>query len=286
MSITPHIVLNDASIAEIATARGLVVIRYQDGSVKVWDNESASPALTSVVPGNIVKIAAGTIKYYQDWLRVYALLDANGIVHIKQFDDEQNMTDLIPTTLQRHAIDVTVLSNAVYITHENGKVYAMNHFQVIIDNYLPTHTIQISGGKHDEYHDDNSFYTVYLRQNGTVLVNGPSKYQPHKNLGTVTAIAASESHIMALLHDGSVVAWGDNSHGACDVPADLGPVVAVAAGDHFSVVLLADGRVRGWGDNSKGQYNFPNDLPNVRQICTSFYETYVLTESGSIIRSH
>ncbi len=280
MSITPHIVLNDASIAEIATARGLVVIRYQDGSVKVWDNESASPALTSVVPGNIVKIAAGTIKYYQDWLRVYALLDANGIVHIKQFDDEQNMTDLVPTTLHGHATDIVVLNNALYVQHKNGKVYSITNFEVKIETHLP-----IAGATYSDYGND-TFYTVYAGQNGSVRVDGSNKHQPPAHLGTVTAIAASESHIVALLHDGTVVVWGDNSQGACDVPADLGPVVAVAAGDHFSVVLLADGRVRGWGDNSKGQYNFPSDLPNVRQICTSFDETYVLTESGSIIRSH
>ena len=280
MSITPHIVLNDASIAEIATARGLVVIRYQDGSVKVWDNESASPALTSVVPGNIVKIAAGTVTQYQDWCRVYALLDANGIVHIKQFDDEQNMTDLVPTTLHRHATDIVVLNNALYVQHKNGKVYSITNFEVKIETHLP-----IAGATYSDYGND-TFYTVYAGQNGSVRVDGSNKHQPPAHLGTVTAIAASESHIVALLHDGTVVAWGDNSRGACDVPADLGPVVAVAAGDHFSVVLLADGRVRGWGDNSKGQYNFPNDLPNVRQISTSFDETYVLTESGSIIRSH
>ena len=281
MSITPHIVLNDASIAEIAAARGLVVIRYQDGSVKVWDNESASPALTSVAPGNIVKIAAGTIKYYQDWLRVYALLDADGDIHIEQLDDsDELMVDLIPATLQGHAIDMVVLNNALYVQHKNGKVYSITNFEVKIETHLP-----IAGATYSDYGND-TFYTVYAGQNGSVRVDGSNKHQPPAHLGTVTAIAASESHIVALLHDGTVVAWGDNSRGACDVPADLGPVVAVAAGDHFSVVLLADGRVRGWGDNSKGQYNFPNDLPNVRQISTSFDETYVLTESGSIIRSH
>ena len=129
-------------------------------------------------------------------------------------------------------------------------------------------------------------YTVFLYQDGTISVDGPPQYQPPRDLHSVTAIAASSSHILALLHDGSVVAWGDNELGACDVPADLGPVVQVAVGDDFSVVLCADGTVRGWGENGEGQYTFPADLPKVRQISTSVYATYVLTESGSVIKSH
>ena len=45
------------------------------------------------------------------------------------------------------------------------------------------------------------------------------------------APAASQgAHSLALLSDGSVIAWGRNSAGQCNVPAGLTGAIAIAAG--------------------------------------------------------
>ena len=80
----------------------------------------------------------------------------------------------------------------------------------------------------------------------------------------VTAISAGDGHALALLSNGSVMAWGE------DVDGELGnstiepwtqePVqvtglmgaVAVSAGDHDSLALLGEGSVRSWGINRYG----------------------------------
>jgi hypothetical protein len=56
------------------------------------------------------------------------------------------------------------------------------------------------------------------------------------------AIAAGWKHSLALKNDGTVVAWGDNSLGQLDVPANLSNVVAIAAeGDgSFNLALVAN----------------------------------------------
>lgn len=71
-------------------------------------------------------------------------------------------------------------------------------------------------------------------------------------------------HRLALMNDGSVRAWGDNSFGqlgfgdalnrteAATIPG-LSGVTQVYAGNGFSVALLTDGTVKTWGDNSYGQ---------------------------------
>lgn len=67
---------------------------------------------------------------------------------------------------------------------------------------------------------------------------------------------------LALLDDGSVWSWGDNSGGqlgrtgAADQPAPvpgLGQIVKIVAGDRFGMALDRDGNLWGWGDNTFAQ---------------------------------
>ena len=66
----------------------------------------------------------------------------------------------------------------------------------------------------------------------------------------MAGIAAGDEHFLALMPDGTVVAWGDNSYGQCDVPAGLTGVVAVSGrlpGRCF--IPLPAGRNRGAGSS-------------------------------------
>ena len=78
------------------------------------------------------------------------------------------------------------------------------------------------------------------------------------------AIASGSDYAMALLEDGRVVAWGENSDGqlgngttvASRRPVPVkglrGPARAIAAGGQFSLALLEDGGVVAWGSNRHG----------------------------------
>ncbi len=83
-------------------------------------------------------------------------------------------------------------------------------------------------------------------------------------LKEVTAVAAGEQHSLALLQNGTVMAWGNNASGqlgngtttTSDVPVavkTLKGATAVAAGNNHSLALLAGGTVMAWGVNSRGQ---------------------------------
>ncbi len=78
--------------------------------------------------------------------------------------------------------------------------------------------------------------------------------------GTVTQVAAGESHSLSLGSDGTVWAWGDNQFGELgdgnliqsDTPvrlAGLSNVTQIAAGEDWSLALRSDGTVWAWGDN-------------------------------------
>jgi hypothetical protein len=55
------------------------------------------------------------------------------------------------------------------------------------------------------------------------------------------AFAAGGNHTCALQADGTLVCFGYNDYGQCNVPANLGPVAAVAAGGFHTCALQADG---------------------------------------------
>ena len=81
----------------------------------------------------------------------------------------------------------------------------------------------------------------------------------------VTAVSAGGEHSLALLGDGTVVAWGSNewgqlgdgsTGGLSNVPvtvSGLSGVTAISAGKYDSLALLSNGKVMAWGDDGGGE---------------------------------
>ena len=86
----------------------------------------------------------------------------------------------------------------------------------------------------------------------------------------LTALAAGESHSLALCADGTLAAWGYNNYGqlgvattitSSSVPVAVIPsgalagktVVAIAAGTSHNLALCGDGTLVAWGNNGSGQ---------------------------------
>ena len=119
---------------------------------------------------------------------------------------------------------------------------------------------------------DNSYGQL---GNGTTTTTAGTAPAPVTSTGvlagkTITAIAESISHSMALCTDGTLAAWGLNTSGQLgngsiantNTPVAVNTagvlsgktVIAIATGSTHSLALCADGTLAAWGDNSVGQF--------------------------------
>jgi len=125
------------------------------------------------------------------------------------------------------------------------------------------------------------------------------------DLEFAVAVAAGGDHSLALLANGTVVAWGDNENGqlgdgstvTSDVPVavtGLKGVKAVAAGGAHSLALLTNGTVMAWGDNENGQLGDgtlkESDVPvavtglkNVKAIAAGSDFSLALLTNGTVM---
>jgi alpha-tubulin suppressor-like RCC1 family protein len=69
--------------------------------------------------------------------------------------------------------------------------------------------------------------------------------------GGYVDVAAGGYHCLAVKADGTLIAWGDNDYGQCDVP--VGTYQAVDAGYLFSAALRTDGSLAAWGLDQYGE---------------------------------
>lgn len=82
----------------------------------------------------------------------------------------------------------------------------------------------------------------------------------------VVRIAMGWGHSLALKADGTVLAWGDDSHGQSTVPDSATNAVAVSAGFYHSLALRADGTVVAWGRDAFGMVGEAAGLRDVAQV--------------------
>lgn len=98
----------------------------------------------------------------------------------------------------------------------------------------------------------------------------------------VVAVATGLEHSLGLRADGTVVAWGGNSHGQTDVPAGLNGVVAIAACWLQSIALRGDGTVATWG-YSERRAEVPRGLSGVVSIAAGRSHYLAVRRDGTVV---
>jgi alpha-tubulin suppressor-like RCC1 family protein len=129
---------------------------------------------------------------------------------------------------------------------------------------------------------------------GHVLVKAedPVTHQAAGSLQGVGAVAAANEHAMALMRDGTVLAWGNDEYGQLGdgqqgferalninerlpkVVPGLGGISAIAAGGGSDYAVTAAGTVMAWGSDTEGQLGLGQPGPNHCETVTAHFPAF------------
>jgi alpha-tubulin suppressor-like RCC1 family protein len=95
--------------------------------------------------------------------------------------------------------------------------------------------------------------------------------------------ATSSSRVSVLGWPSAVAAWGDDSGGQTDVPANLNDVVAVAGGDFHTLALHRGGTLLAWGYNGDHQTTVPTNALKFVSFAAGAAHNLAIREDGSLV---
>jgi len=131
-----------------------------------------------------------------------------------------------------------------------------------------------------------SYYSLGLKADGSIVAWGSNSSGqcdvPEPNTDFVSLAAGCAAHSLGLKADGSIVAWGTNHDGQCDVPEPNTDFVSLAAGYAHSLGLKADGSIVAWGQNFDGQCDVPEPNSDFVSLAAGYAHSLGLKADGSI----
>ena len=90
-------------------------------------------------------------------------------------------------------------------------------------------------------------------------------------------------HRLALTHDGTVVAWGDNHFGQIDIPLGLCCVKIITAGGYHNLAVRDNGTGVCLSMNTDGQCNVPRNLTNVISVSAGMAHCVALRNDDTLV---
>jgi len=257
---------------------------YIWGYTKITDVIDLAEIPDEVKEANIVKVAAG----YDHVVAV----DDEGSVYV--WGSDRLGQGRLPS-------DLTAVKKSAAKTMNVVQLEAGNQFSVVLDDqgeaYFWGNANMADIDVKRDYQGNIKKVAVatynycLLLNDGSVVYGGLQKNNAFTNIpeelsSGVVDIAASGDTMAAVKEDGSIVVWGNTTHGELDIPETTeSKPVEIYGGRYHYTVLLENGEVVCWGANNHGQLEVPAAAgdEDIATVFAGFYQNYAVTEDGELL---
>jgi alpha-tubulin suppressor-like RCC1 family protein len=129
-------------------------------------------------------------------------------------------------------------------------------------------------------------HSLGIKSDGTIIAWGWNDWGqcnvPTPNAGFLQ-VDGGYGHTLGLKSDGTIIAWGRNSDGECNIPSPNRGFEAVAAALTHSLGLKSDGTIVAWGRNDYGQCIVPSPNAGFVAVTSGYYHSMGLKSDGTIV---
>jgi hypothetical protein len=129
-------------------------------------------------------------------------------------------------------------------------------------------------------------HSLGLKSDSTIVAWGDNYYgqcNVSEPNDSFVMVGAGGGHSLGLKSGGTIVAWGRNNNGECNVPAPNEDFVAVGSGVYHSLGLKTDGTIVAWGSNNYGQCNVPAPNEGFIAVAGGYAHSLGLKADGTIV---
>lgn len=277
-------------VVQVACGEQHCIALRANGTVVCWGNNAYGqctppPGLNGVIQvaaGGLCSLALKSDGTVVNWGRSFGITNAYGVTQIAAgaaqcvalFSDGvphafgDNTYGESGTGYTSGGVGVTAFDYVSAILKSDGTIAAWGNGLTSIGSSV-TGAVQISG-------------PVALLANGTVAnwTNAVWQNPPPPVPSGISGIAqiaygpgnATAGHVVALKTDGTVVCWGDNEAGECNVPNALSTAIQTSSSIEHMMILRADHSVVCRGANTFGECNVPAGLSAVHVAAGSYVD--------------
>ncbi|MEG1560723.1 MAG: ABC transporter permease subunit [Clostridia bacterium] len=233
--------VNEAFIVDIAVGDDHIAAMDDKGKVYIWGNDRNGQA---IIPSDVVGLT--NIKQMEAGNQFTAVLTEDG--HLYMWGNANTCDIKVKKDFQGRIKKIALTSYAYIVLLDDGSV-AYTGFQTSAVSRVP-----------------ENLTSAGLTQK-------------------VIDIAAASDCAAAVTEDGKVQIWGNTPNGEKDIVEHEGKIIDLYGGRYHFTALMDNGDVVSWGDNSFKQATVPGSVnnANIKSIYSGYYQNYAVTEDGNIM---
>jgi len=168
---------------------------------------------------------------------------------------------------------------------ENTKPGKLNNVIKIETNY--THTLALLSNNTVTgwgTNDEGQVTSSTVNNNSNYLFTGNWSNTAVGRLTNVNNISVGAYHSLALLNNGTITGWGDNTDNQATGGRFLYNITGISAGGYHSLAIrdINNGSISGWGNDDYLQSSKGNILTGVKMVSAGHLHSFALLNDGKI----